>query len=140
MSTPAAGQPVTRRNTHQRQLVLDAVRARCDHPTAEDIYLDVHAIDERISRGTVYRNLNLLIETGAITTVKAPGTTRFDRRCDGHGHAVCRSCGAVADILLPYDDGLDERAGEESGFAVDAHSLVFEGLCPACQQGRAATD
>ena len=50
------------------------------------------------------------------------------------------SCGAVADILLPYDDGLDERAGEESGFAVDAHSLVFEGLCPACQQGRAATD
>ena len=45
MSTPAAGQPVTRRNTRQRQLVLDAVRARCDHPTAEDIYLDVHAID-----------------------------------------------------------------------------------------------
>ena len=123
----------TRRNTRQRQLVLDAVRARCDHPTAEDIYQDVRAIDGKVSRGTVYRNLNLLTETGTITTVKAPGTTRFDWRCDGHGHAVCRRCGAVADIRLPYDAELDERAGAESGFSVDSHSLVFEGTCPACR-------
>lgn len=124
-----------RRNTRQRQLVLDAVRARCDHPTAEDIYQDVRAIDGKVSRGTVYRNLNLLTETGTITTVKAPGTTRFDWRCDGHGHAVCRRCGAVADIRLPYDAELDERAGAESGFSVDSHSLVFEGTCPACREG-----
>ena len=123
-----------RRNTRQRQLVLDAVRARCDHPTAEDIYQDVRAIDGKVSRGTVYRNLNLLTETGTITTVKAPGTTRFDWRCDGHGHAVCRRCGAVADIRLPYDAELDERAGAESGFSVDSHSLVFEGTCPACRE------
>ena len=79
MSTSAPDQPVTRRNTRQRQLVLDAVRSRCDHP------------------------------------------------------AVCRCCGAVADVMLPYDDGLDERAGLETGFSVDAHNLVFEGTCPACQ-------
>lgn len=35
MSTLANGQPITRRNTRQRQLALDAVRSRCDHPTAE---------------------------------------------------------------------------------------------------------
>lgn len=134
MSTTATGQPITRRNTRQRQLVLDAVRSRCDHPTAEDIYLQVRETDERVSRGTVYRNLNLLTEAGVITTVKTPGTTRFDWRCDGHGHAVCRCCGAVADVMLPYDDGLDERAGLETGFSVDAHSLVFEGTCPACQR------
>ena len=51
---------VQRRNTKQRALVLDAVRARCDHPTAEDIYLDVRRQDDRISRATVYRNLRLL--------------------------------------------------------------------------------
>ena len=134
MSTSAPDQPVTRRNTRQRQLVLDAVRSRCDHPTAEDIYLQVRETDERVSRGTVYRNLNLLTEAGVITTVKTPGTTRFDWRCDGHGHAVCRCCGAVADVMLPYDDGLDERAGLETGFSVDAHNLVFEGTCPACQR------
>ena len=126
MSTTATGQPITRRNTRQRQLVLDAVRSRCDHPTAEDIYLQVRETDERVSRGTVYRNLNLLTEAGVITTVKTPGTTRFDWRCDGHGHAVCRCCGAVADVMLPYDDGLDERAGlarVEVNFADDLIAL-----------------
>lgn len=125
-------QPTLRRNTRQRQLVLDAVRARCDHPTAEDVYRGVHAIDEHVSRGTVYRNLNLLAETGVITTVKAPGAMRFDRRCDGHSHVVCRQCGSVADTPLPYDPALDEQAGALTGFAVEAHSLVFEGLCPQC--------
>ena len=78
-SQPRSQRPTLRRNTRQRQLVLDAVRARCDHPTAEDIFLDVRTIDERVSRGTVYRNLNLLAETGVIATVKAPGAMRFDR-------------------------------------------------------------
>ena len=125
-------QPTLRRNTRQRQLVLDAVRARCDHPTAEDVYRDVHTIDEHVSRGTVYRNLNLLAETDVITTVKAPGAMRFDRRCDGHSHVVCRRCGSVADTPLPYDPALDEQASALTGFAVEAYSLVFEGLCPQC--------
>lgn len=130
--TPQQQGPI-RRNTRQRQLVLDAVRTRCDHPTAEDIYLDVRAIDERVSRGTVYRNLNLLAETGAITTVKAPGTMRFDRRCDCHSHIVCTQCGSVADTPLPYDPTLDTSASEHTGFAISSHSIVFEGICPACR-------
>lgn len=125
--------PVQRRNTRQRQLVLDCVRAHSDHPTAEDVYLEVTARDPKISRGTVYRNLNLLEETGVITTVKTPGAMRFDWRCDGHSHVVCRVCGAVADTPLPYDTSADERAAQETGFAVESHSLVFEGICPACQ-------
>ena len=111
---------------------LDAVRARCDHPTAEDIFLDVRTIDERVSRGTVYRNLNLLAETGVIATVKAPGAMRFDRRCDSHGHVVCRSCGVVADAPLAYDASLDAAASQATGFAIDSHIMVFEGLCPHC--------
>lgn len=137
--TQTTQQPL-RRNTRQRQLVLDAVRARCDHPTAEDIYLDVQAVDGRVSRGTVYRNLNLLAETGVITTVKAPGTMRFDRRCDGHSHAVCRQCGSVADTPLPYNDSLDEQAAHSTGFTISSHSLVFEGLCPRCAQRQPLED
>lgn len=122
-----------RRNTRQRQLVLDAVRARCDHPTAEDVYLDVRKTDDRVSRGTVYRNLNLLADAGLITAIKTPGAARFDRRCDGHGHIVCRSCGAIADVPLPYSNDLDEKAARSTGFSVEGHSVDFEGLCPNCR-------
>ena len=54
------------RNTRQRQLVLDVVRGRRDHPTAEQIYQSVREQDAHVSRGTVYRNLNLLCDNREI--------------------------------------------------------------------------
>ena len=57
---------VQRRNTKQRKLVLDAVRQSYNHPTADEIYNVVREQDDKISRGTVYRNLNLLADAGEI--------------------------------------------------------------------------
>lgn len=64
---------VQRRNTKQRKLVLDAVRQSYNHPTADEIYNAVRAQDDKISRGTVYRNLNLLADAGEILSIKTPG-------------------------------------------------------------------
>lgn len=133
MNTTVTGQPITRRNTRQRQLVLDAVCARCDHPTAEDIYLDVHAIDGKISRGTVYRNLNLLADAGEILSIKTPGGSRFDRTIEPHAHIICTSCSRVIDVPLPFDAQLDARASEQIGWSVSSHYTIFEGLCPDCR-------
>lgn len=123
-----------RRHTHQRQLILDAVRNRCDHPTADDVYLDVRSQDERISRATVYRNLHLLAEAGSITSVKAPGGERFDKRQDEHGHVVCRLCGLVADVPVPCLNELDRSVEAATGFEVISHETLFSGLCPECQK------
>ena len=133
----ASQQTTQHRNTRQRRLVLDAVCARCDHPTAEDIYNDVHAVDERVSRGTVYRNLNLLDESGQIMVVRTNGAMRFDGRTDAHNHLVCRVCGSVVDAPLPYDTRMDRNVAEKTGYAIEAHTTVFEGVCPACQQAAA---
>lgn len=123
-----------RRDTRQRQIVLEAVRARCDHPTADQIYLDVHAVDERISRGTVYRNLNCLSEDGEINHIKVPGADRYDKRTDLHYHLICTECGSVCDVPLVYDASTDALLAEKTGFAVKRHRTVFEGVCPACQK------
>ena len=90
------------RNSKQRRIILDAVTARCDHPTADQIYLDVRAIDGKISRGTVYRNLGILSENEEITNVKVPAADRYDSRCDRHYHIFCTGCGRVFDAPLPY--------------------------------------
>ena len=58
------------RNTRQRKIVLEAVQEHHDHPSADQIYLEIRAKDPRISRGTVYRNLNVLSEEGQITHVR----------------------------------------------------------------------
>lgn len=130
---------IRRRNTRQRTLVLEAVRNRRDHPTAEDIYLDVRAHDDRVSRATVYRNLRFLEGEHAITCVKAPGGDRFDLRLDDHAHVVCTECGAVVDATVPYDRDADDAVATGTGYAIATHRTIFEGICPACQQKFANT-
>lgn len=122
------------RNTKQRQLVLDAVRTHSDHPTADQIYLDARSIDGRISRGTVYRNLNLLVQKREILLVKIANADRFDWRLDFHYHLLCTTCGVVRDAPVDYRPELDQELVGKTDFLVYRHRAVFEGLCPGCQR------
>lgn len=122
------------RNTKQRKLVLEAVRARFDHPSADQIYLDVRNQDDKISRGTVYRNLNILFQTGEVNQVKLPKSDRFEGRLDKHYHLQCLECGAVWDLPLSYDDDLDEQTARKTGYIIQRHRMTFEGICPDCQK------
>ena len=120
------------RNSKQRQIILDAVRARCDHPSADQIYLDVRAKDDKISRGTVYRNLRLLSEAEEIMNVKVPFADRYDFRLDRHYHIYCTGCGKTFDAPIAYHAEYDDQVKEAAGFQIRRHRLVFEGLCPEC--------
>ncbi len=122
------------RNSKQRQIILDAVMTRCDHPTADQIYLDARAKYDKISRGTVYRNLGVLAESGEIMNVKVAAADRYDSRLDRHYHLLCTRCGKVFDAPLPYHAEYDDAVARETGFRISRHLLVFEGLCPACSR------
>ena len=121
-----------KRTTRQRQLVLAAVRARADHPTADQIFLDAREADGKISRGTVYRNLAELAAQGEITHARLPGADRYDLRQDQHYHLYCTRCGQVVDAPIPYRPEDDAAVEQATGFQITRHRLVFEGLCPAC--------
>ena len=127
---------VARRNTRQRELVMDAVRSLANHPTANEVYEYVHARDEHVSMGTVYRNLNLLAESGDILSVQAPAGCHYDFRNAKHAHVVCTQCGRMDDAMFEYDADADRRAEADSGYKVAGHCLVFEGICPVCQKLR----
>lgn len=129
-----------RRNTKQRTLILDIVRAHGDHPTAEDIYRDVHEQNPKVSRGTVYRNLNLLEETGDIISIEVPGGNRFDRRCDPHAHVICCSCGAVCDAMVEHDHTLDSMVERQTDYIITRHETLFYGICPSCQEKKAQNE
>ena len=122
------------RNTRQRQLVLDAVRSRRDHPTADQIYQSVHAVDAHVSRGTVYRNLNLLCDKQEIFRVVMSDCDRFDLRTDPHYHMRCVACGRVEDVDSPYDQEYDLALAQKTGYQLLCHRLVVEGICPDCQK------
>jgi Fur family ferric uptake transcriptional regulator len=120
------------RMTRQKQLILDIALAHHDHPTADQIYAEVRAKDGKISRGTVYRDLEQLSAAGSLQHVKMPGADRFDCRLDRHYHLVCKKCGAVLDAPVEYQDELDRQIAQKCGFVVTRHRTIFEGLCPEC--------
>lgn len=125
-----------RRSTRQRQLVLDAVHHLHDHPTAERVYAYARQADPRISRGTVYRNLALLAEDGALISVPIQGVTHYDDNVSHHGHMTCRECGAVMDVDLSQEDlaRAEADASTATGYSVMETQVTFVGLCPRCRE------
>ena len=83
--------------TTQRRVILEAVLQRDDHPTADQIYEAVQDRIPQLSRTTVYRTLDTLLELGVIRRVHLTGATgRFDGKIRRHHHLVCMQCNKIS--------------------------------------------
>ena len=123
------------RNSLQRSLILSIVKENCSHLTADEVYESARAQDPKISRGTVYRNLNLLSEMGEIRRLPMPGgPDHYDCNLSDHYHFLCRRCNRVFDTPLSYNRGLNLTPEAMSGFKTEWHRLLLIGLCPDCVQ------
>ena len=123
------------RNTHQRKLVREIVRGSTNHPTAYDIYAIAREQDPTISKGTVYRNLNLLSELGEIRKLQMPvGPDHYDFKMESHYHFICRKCSKVVDANIPYNEDLNGATASLPGYKTEWHRLVLVGLCPECKK------
>ncbi len=122
-----------RRNTIQRQLILDAVKALNIHATAEQVYGRVAAGHPSISKATVYRNLNQMAEAGELLNIGSiKGASHYDHNCHRHYHFICERCEKVFDVD-DFHQELDEGVSNMDGFQIKGHSLIFNGLCPECR-------
>ena len=123
------------RYSKQRELVMQTVQNLCDHPTAEEIYDAAVKECPGLSLGTVYRNLNSLVDAGRVRRVCIPGKAdRFDHTLGDHAHAYCEVCGSVTDVLPQALPMLQEALKGGCGFQVHQMNLVLEGVCPECQK------
>jgi Fur family peroxide stress response transcriptional regulator len=123
-----------RRETKQREAILIVLRNTRSHPTADQIYDEVRKSIPNISKGTVYRNLQVLQEDGDITELNLNGTLgRYEVKQERHYHFRCEKCGRVSDIDMPIHRDLDQEAGQRTGLKISSHQLEFRGLCKECQ-------
>jgi Fur family transcriptional regulator, peroxide stress response regulator len=122
------------RQTTQRQVVLDVVKAADTHLTAGEVFERVRRRDPKVAYGTVYRSLHLLVQHGLIQELTfADQASRYDGRTDRHDHVHCLRCGLLADVEVPVALMARHVAEERSGFAITSHHTVFAGTCPACR-------
>lgn len=123
-----------RRNTIQREMVLNAVRSLRSHVTADEVYTFIVKEHPNIGKGTVYRNLNILAEEKEIKKVEVPeGPTRFDHTLQEHYHVKCVRCGKVSDVEMEALPDLWEKIRDTKGIQYLEYDVIFKGICPDCQ-------
>ena len=121
------------RLTTQRQIILEELGKVRSHPTANEVYDMVRKRLPRIGLGTIYRNLELMAESGIILKLEVGGTQkRFDATVETHYHIRCTSCGRVDDIDIEVQDNINEIAARSCDYKVLGHHIEFSGICEYC--------
>jgi Fe2+ or Zn2+ uptake regulation protein len=133
MSVPEPSVP--RRSTRQRRLIYEVVSGTDSHPTAEWVYEMVRRAMPRVSLGTVYRNLQVLVEEGRLKSWMRGGRTRYDADLAPHDHFSCDRCGLLLDIPRVTEALAGERKLRTRGHFVSGRVLEFHGLCRDCRRG-----
>lgn len=133
----ASIQPTSRRETRQRRVVYETVASSRTHPTAEWVYERVRREMPRVSLGTVYRNLQLLVADGKLRAWTHARVTRFDADLSAHDHFSCESCGLLLDLHRSEEDfPAAQKRLRARGHEVRERVLEFIGLCRECRQRR----
>ena len=123
-----------RRNTIQKALILRAVCELKRHLTADEVYEFVKRDHPSIGTGTVYRNLAILTEEGAIRKVEVPdGSDRFDFTLKNHYHVRCVKCGEVFDVDMDEIPDLQKKIHDTHGMEFLTYDIFFKGICPECR-------
>lgn len=110
--------------------ILTIVMRKGEHPTAEQVFMEMKANNPKIAQGTVYNNLNALVDEGRIIRISEPGfPDRFDNTTR-HDHMVCIKCGRLADIKLPdFTEEIERNSGEK----IISYDLRIRYICPECR-------
>ena len=119
--------------TIQRRRLLEGFLERTDHPSAETLYREISPHLPGLSRATVYRTLETLVELRLVARIGHHGAeVRYDPRIGRHHHLVCEVCGAVRDHEAAQLDRLP-LPDASTGFAVSDYTVHFRGTCAACR-------
>lgn len=125
---------IPKRMTRQRRLVLDELKRLKNHPSADYLFGVVRQKMPNISLGTVYRNLDVLVNTGlALRLDLAGGQCRYDGDISPHYHIRCVICGELDDLPQDAVAGIDHPRVLESNYAVMGWRMEFDGVCPVCR-------
>jgi Fur family ferric uptake transcriptional regulator len=125
------------RSTRQAAAIQDVLREADGFRTAQQLFDELRQRGDSVGLTTVYRNLNLLAESGMADVVhRADGESQFrlcggaDRDADHHHHIVCRVCGRSVEVAGPEVEKWAERVATEAGYTQISHTVELFGLCP----------
>jgi Fur family ferric uptake transcriptional regulator len=131
--------PPGSKRSSKRDLIVNVFLRQEGHLTAEDLVALIRREDERISRATIYRTLQWMVDAGIARKVDfGEGRFRFEHsyRHPRHFHLICRNCSRSFEFLSSDIEALLEEVAAARGFAPAQSVLQIHGTCEACRTGR----
>ena len=122
--------------SRQRQEILDFLTESYSHPTAEEVYNEVKKRGSTASKGTVYRNLNFLVEKNIIEKISMQnGADRYDYKKTPHNHVICTKCNTVYDLEYNFNlKKLKNSIKEQTEIEKFSDYIIVQGICKKCSE------
>ncbi len=124
------------RITAERRALCEEIFEQHGHIDAEQVLAAARAAGHRISRATIYRNLELLVECGLVHKYRLGGRRFLYEHVHAglqHHHLTCRRCRRVVEFVSPGIGAMLIEICRAHRFAVSTHELQILGLCNDCQ-------
>jgi Fur family ferric uptake transcriptional regulator len=131
--------PAGSKRSGKRDLIVNVFLRQEGHLTADDLFDLIRREDQRISRATVYRTLQWMVEAGIARKVDfGEGRFRFEHsyRHPRHFHLICKSCNRSFEFLSSDIEALLEEVAAARNFAARQSVLQIHGTCEECRTGR----
>ncbi|MEW6573551.1 MAG: Fur family transcriptional regulator [Bacillota bacterium] len=121
--------------TAERKAVIEAICSLHDHFSAEELFDRIKARGGKASRASVYRALELLVESDLLRKLDL-GVNRnyYERHFETHHHLVCTSCGRVIEFSAEPMKNLERELWKRYKFAAVGSPQKILGLCHECNQ------
>lgn len=125
--------------TPERKVVLQEMFRSPGHLEAEDLLYNLRRKRKRASRATIYRTLELLVESGIVRKVDlGHGHSHYELVVDHphHEHMICLACGKVIEFSDKAMEQTLSKLCEKSGFEQTSHRFEIFGRCGKCRKSQ----
>lgn len=131
--------PAGTKRSGKRDLIVNVFLRQEGHLSADDLVDLIKREDQRISRATVYRTLQWMVDAGIARKVDfGDGRFRFEHsyRHPRHFHLICKTCNRSYEFLSSDIESLVEEVASARGFQARQSVVQIYGTCESCQTGR----
>src|SRR5690606_10390071 len=108
--------------------------------SAQQIHDVLRQRGESVGLSTVYRNLQVLTDSGLLDALRGDDGETLYRRCSSghHHHLVCRRCGRTVEVEGEEVERWSIHVADEHGFSDVSHTVEIFGLCSDCANAAAS--
>jgi Fur family ferric uptake transcriptional regulator len=127
------------KRSSKREQILNVFLRQEGHLSADDLVDLIRREDHRISRATVYRTLQWMVDAGIARKVDfGEGRFRFEHsyRHPRHYHLICKTCNRSSEFLSSDIEGLVEEVAAARNFAATQSVVQIYGTCEECRTGK----